>query len=297
MKLFTFGDSWTEGSGMFGAETTEEINQEATKYAWPVHLSKKLNFDLKNYAKSGDGNEQIMNKVIDKFSEISKDDITIVMWSDMGRVLNPANPSQASLNCFSVPTKNLVYQKHIGGYHQDYIKFLEHYSLLTLPTLNDMKSKYLNMILLVQELFKSHGKKLYQVEAFSNYWDTDCRKWYSTLVPAFDFSYHLNDVPDGLQNWLRRTIGDSNPLDDFTELVSILKNSEKYRDDGVFRKTQNFDSKLNLVDDTFWWFREKCIAQVLPHQKNWAADNNYHHPGKVGHKNIGDLFYDKLKSV
>tara|TARA_A100001201_G_C4086039_1_gene200521 strand:+ start:478 stop:1344 length:867 start_codon:yes stop_codon:yes gene_type:complete len=288
MKLFTFGDSWAHGCGMFGAESTEEQNQEATKYAWPVHLSKKLNFDLKNYAKSGYGNEQILNKVIDKFSEISKDDITIVMWSDMVRVLNPANPHQSSLNSFSVPTKNPIYQKHIDdGFHQDYIKFLEHYSILTLPTLNDMKSKYLNMILLIQELFKSHGKKLYQVEAFSNYWDTDSRNWYSTM----------HDYSDGLLTWLRRKIGSSNPLTEFTELVSILENLEEYQDDGVFRHTWNLDSKLNLVDDTFWWFREKCVAQVLPQQKNWAADNSYHHPGKVGHKNIGDLFYDKLKSV
>ena len=68
MKLFTFGDSWTEGvGGDLDEEYTTEIAEDRTsirhKYAWPTQLSKLLNVDLQNDGVGGFSNNAIFNAV------------------------------------------------------------------------------------------------------------------------------------------------------------------------------------------------------------------------------------------
>jgi hypothetical protein len=54
MKLFTFGDSWTEGvGGNLTEEYVTDIPEERTiirqKYCWPKHLSELLKCEVTNY--------------------------------------------------------------------------------------------------------------------------------------------------------------------------------------------------------------------------------------------------------
>lgn len=68
MKIYTYGDSWTEGVG--GNRTEEDstnILEEKTnirhRYAWPTQLSKLLKLDLQNDGVGGFSNNAIFNAV------------------------------------------------------------------------------------------------------------------------------------------------------------------------------------------------------------------------------------------
>lgn len=88
MKLFTFGDSWTEGvGGNVKEELTTNIPEERTiirqKYCWPKYLSDILNFDFINNGVGGFSNNAIFNTVYHQIKNdvITKNDFVIVMWS------------------------------------------------------------------------------------------------------------------------------------------------------------------------------------------------------------------------
>ena len=68
MKLFTYGDSWTEGvGGNVEEELTTEIPEERTnirqKYCWPKHLSELLNCEVKNNGVGAFSNNAIFNSI------------------------------------------------------------------------------------------------------------------------------------------------------------------------------------------------------------------------------------------
>lgn len=88
MKLFTYGDSWTEGQGVnplkeASLETREERKKYRNDRSWPEKLSKLLNVNHENQSLSGCDNNTIFNQVIDdvKSKKIVSGDLIIVMWS------------------------------------------------------------------------------------------------------------------------------------------------------------------------------------------------------------------------
>jgi hypothetical protein len=83
--LFTFGCSHTESY-----ETTSISPLYKSYYefrggnfpdVWPTLLSKKLNFNVKNYGWASSTNEEITHRVFKHINEIKKGDILIIQWS------------------------------------------------------------------------------------------------------------------------------------------------------------------------------------------------------------------------
>ena len=88
MKLFTYGDSWTEGAGVDVVkenliETREERKKFRNDRSWPTKLSKLMNLEVQNQAISGSNNNFTFNEVIEniKSNIINSGDLIIVMWT------------------------------------------------------------------------------------------------------------------------------------------------------------------------------------------------------------------------
>lgn len=79
--LWTFGDSQTFG---FGCRPDGPLSEYYFNYKkegddiWPVHLSKKLNCNLKNYGKWGASNDYIFDSIINVFHQIKETDYVVI---------------------------------------------------------------------------------------------------------------------------------------------------------------------------------------------------------------------------
>ncbi len=88
MKLFAYGDSWTEGHGCDIEEENKikdriVLQEFRNKYSWPKYLSEKLKCNFENKGWSGKANNLIFNDIINdlRFGNINEGDFVIVMWS------------------------------------------------------------------------------------------------------------------------------------------------------------------------------------------------------------------------
>jgi lysophospholipase L1-like esterase len=88
MKLFTFGDSWTEGVGgnRKYEDSTDNPEQKTTirkNYGWPKHLSELLKCEVNNYGVGAFSNNAIFNAISYKLKNeiITQDDFVVIMWS------------------------------------------------------------------------------------------------------------------------------------------------------------------------------------------------------------------------
>ncbi len=127
MKLFTFGDSWTEG---VGGDLTEEyqtnIPEERTKirhkYCWPKYLSDLLKIEFQNFGMGGASNKVIFDAACHAIHNniIKKDDIVVVMWSSSLRDSVPFFPSN---NHWHFWGETSIRKKHIYGFILDKTHF------------------------------------------------------------------------------------------------------------------------------------------------------------------------------
>ena len=77
-NLWTFGDSFTEGTGCgIGDEYHINYFKQGDKI-WPVWLSELLNVNLKNSGVGGYSNDMILDSIIDNWSEIKKNDYVFI---------------------------------------------------------------------------------------------------------------------------------------------------------------------------------------------------------------------------
>lgn len=82
-KLWTFGDSFTKGYGMNG-EVPGYTNANPN-LTWTNLLSNTLNYELKDFSKSGATNEFILTELIEVLPNFHKDDIVIIQSSTINR--------------------------------------------------------------------------------------------------------------------------------------------------------------------------------------------------------------------
>ena len=86
--LFTFGCSFTEDYNTNHVDTYIDYkNYMGGQYpkSWPIVLSEKLNFNLKNYGEGASGNQQIFQEVCKRCNEFEVNDIIIIEWSFLER--------------------------------------------------------------------------------------------------------------------------------------------------------------------------------------------------------------------
>lgn len=95
--LWTFGDSFTEGTGCgIDDEYHKNYFKEGDKI-WPVWLSKLLNTNLKNYGFGGYSNDMILDSIIDNWKYINKGDIVFIGFTYSHRFDVPVNGELRSI--------------------------------------------------------------------------------------------------------------------------------------------------------------------------------------------------------
>ena len=101
MKLFSYGDSWTEGQGVNPKienqlQSRDERKQFRNERSWPKHLSDLLECTYKNESVSGSNNNLIFNTIIAdiKSGKIKSGDLIVVMWSSSLRDDVPFFPKE-----------------------------------------------------------------------------------------------------------------------------------------------------------------------------------------------------------
>jgi hypothetical protein len=181
MKLFTFGDSWTEGiGGNIDEENTTNILEEKTKirqkYCWPKHLSELLNANYENYGIGGTSNQIIFNSVCKCLSlkKIEKDDFVIVMWTSPLRDNHPFFPVDDEFHFWSkrYVDKKYLYDKVFSyekGENEKYDKLKKEYKEFYI--FNLMNDTYYdivdqNYIIYLQYMFTELGIRFLFVDAF-----------------------------------------------------------------------------------------------------------------------------------
>jgi hypothetical protein len=171
MKLYTFGDSWTEGVGGDLAEenavsSLEEKTKIRSKYSWPKQLAEKLKIDLQNYGVGGSDNRFIFNcvcKCIDT-GRIKENDLVIIMWSSPLREELPFFPPDNEWHSWSKRhlDKKYIYDHILSSngenkiYNKLKIDYKEWY------TVNLYNENYYNIVnqgylLYLQYMFKNLG--------------------------------------------------------------------------------------------------------------------------------------------
>lgn len=181
MKLFTFGDSWTEG---VGGDLEEEYTTDSPagrtkirhKYSWPTQLSNLLNVDLQNDGVGGFSNNAIFNAVWFKLKNelISSKDFIIIMWSSSLRDNVPFFPSEDNLNFWGkrYTSKEHLYKYLLNNTHLNNSEFFAiekdykdyFISNLFTDTYYDIVNQ--NYIMYLQFIFKKLGIRYLFCDAF-----------------------------------------------------------------------------------------------------------------------------------
>ena len=88
MKLYCYGDSWTEGVGVNrpvenGILTLHDKKIYRNQFSYPKHLSELLSIDYENRGISGSSNKQIFDTIVNdiKSNKITEGDLVVVLWS------------------------------------------------------------------------------------------------------------------------------------------------------------------------------------------------------------------------
>jgi hypothetical protein len=183
MKLFTFGDSWTEGvGGNLTEEYVTDIPEERTiirqKYCWPKHLSELLKCEVTNYGVGAFSNNTIFNSICHQLKNeiITKDDFVVIMWSSSLRDNLPFFANEDSLHIWGQRYKS---KEHLIKYIFDGITgnnvkynrvekdFREYYiTNLFSDSYYDIINQ--NYILHLQFVFKQLGIRYLFCDAFDN---------------------------------------------------------------------------------------------------------------------------------
>jgi lysophospholipase L1-like esterase len=181
MKLFTFGDSWTEGvGGNQDEENTTDILEEKTKirqkYCWPKHLSALLNVEIENYGVGATSNCIIFNSISTLLSnkKINKDDFVVVMWTSSLREQHPFFPVEDEFHFWGkrYTNKKYLYDRifsYIKGENEKYDNLKKEYKEFYISNLmNDTYYDIVNQnyIIYLQYMFTELGIRFLFVDAF-----------------------------------------------------------------------------------------------------------------------------------
>lgn len=145
MKLLVVGDSFT-----YGDELEDRL------HAWPYLLEKLVKCQVSNRGQSASGNSRMVRTIVE---EIDNYDLFIIAWSQFGR-MEFADDS----GIYDVwPGCNPAAHKQHSPHRIELIKYItNHYSD------QHLYKQYLVNIILLQNFFRSQGKKYLMLDAFAN---------------------------------------------------------------------------------------------------------------------------------
>jgi len=85
-NLWTFGDSYTAGEPINFNDHFAKKYGVTLKTIWPALLADRLNLNLINKAKGGEGNEYIIKSICENLHKIEKDDFVVIGLSNPMRI-------------------------------------------------------------------------------------------------------------------------------------------------------------------------------------------------------------------
>ena len=180
MKLFSYGDSWTEGTGAdIGKETSlkpfpEKLREFRIHKSYTYHLSNLLNCQFVNNGKDGCSNNLIFNDVIAdiKSNKITSSDIVIIGWSSTLRDSVPFFPTNEwhtwNNNWLSEINKNEFLNYNISN-NESYNDFLINYKAFFISNLFNQNYYNIinqNYIIFLQQLFNHYKINYIFCDAF-----------------------------------------------------------------------------------------------------------------------------------
>jgi lysophospholipase L1-like esterase len=201
MKLFTYGDSWTEGVGSdLIKEHLIDDEEERKKFrndrSWPSKLSSLLQIEHQNQSISGVDNNSIFNNVIDNIKSglIKSGDLIIIMWSSSLRDNVPFFPTNewhtwGSNYLNPIHKKKWFIWRHLtknSTYNDFLINFKEFFidELFTQDYYNIVNQNY---ILFIQKLCEYYHVNYIFCDAFD--------KMVTNVKPENDKTNHINKTP------------------------------------------------------------------------------------------------------
>ena len=230
MKLFTFGDSWTEGvGGNLKEEYTTDIPENRTiirqKYCWPKHLSDLFACKFINNGVGAFSNNAIFNAVCSQLKNeiITKDDFVVIMWSSS---LRDPLPFFSNLDDFFIWGKRYKSKGHILKYifdgftenNSNYNKAEKKFRNYYISNLfNDIYYDILNQNYIIHLQFILHELGIRYV--FCDGFDTMITKNINPSVDKTDFidknrywGYQTKTMADLLINTNRKDVWEDNQL-------------------------------------------------------------------------------------
>ena len=178
MKLYAYGDSWTEGQGCRLADESKLkdrilLKEFRNKYSWPIKLANKLGCDHENIGWSGKANNLIFNDVIGDLrnGKIHNGDLVIIMWSSSLRDYVHFLPKGEWIS-WSIKELTLLPHKFFESYKfgdDKYNNFLEEYKKFFLK--NMFNQNYYNIvnqnyIVFLQKILKDYNINYLMLDAF-----------------------------------------------------------------------------------------------------------------------------------
>jgi lysophospholipase L1-like esterase len=252
MKLFAYGDSWTEGQGVNPKKEESLIEREERKHfrnskSWPKVLSDLIGCNHQNQSLSGSNNNDIFNSVINdiKSDILNSGDMVIIMWSSSLRDSVPFFPEN---------------EWHIWGLNyikEDYKKkwFIQK-DLTRNPTYNNFLINFKEFF--IEELFTQ------------DYYNIINQNYILFLQKLFEH-YHINYI---FCDAFDKMISNINVKNDKTNLI----NQKKYWE---FSNRTFKDFLISTNNPEVWESPEYNILNV-PGM----------HPSELGYKLIGEHIFE-----
>jgi len=203
MKLFTFGDSWTEGVGgdLIEEEKTnspEERTKIRQNFCWPKYLSDLLEIEFCNFGMGASSNKTIFDVVSHSIHNqtFSKNDLVVIMWSSSLRDSLPFFPDD---NPWHFWGERYLNKKHIYQFIVNTTKLNNTDSHININLKKDYKEFFLenlfsdqyyniinqNYILYLQFMFDRIGVRYVFCDAF----DTMIKK---NILKEIDKTDYIN---------------------------------------------------------------------------------------------------------
>lgn len=181
MKLYAFGDSWTEGQGVDSEiESTlkdrELLRSFRNELSWIKILADKIGIESINKGLSGHSNQKIFNEIVNNIKEklITRDDIVVITWSSSLRDSVPFLPNNEWLSWSIKQLLETSSDRFIKSYKSGddtYDSFLQSYKEFYIGELFNQNYYNIinqNYIIFVQKMLEYYGIKYIMCDAFEN---------------------------------------------------------------------------------------------------------------------------------
>jgi hypothetical protein len=181
MKLFAFGDSWTEGQGVdsemeLTLKDRDDLRKFRNELSWVKLLSDKLKCECVNKGLSGNSNQKIFNDIVKNIQEniITNDDLVIVTWSSSLRDSVPFLPNNEWLSWSIKQLLETSSDRFIKSYKSGdnrYDSFLQSYKEFYIGELFNQNYYNIinqNYIIFIQKMMEHYGIKYIMCDAFEN---------------------------------------------------------------------------------------------------------------------------------